>query len=71
VTSPGFTKATPQRKVIFYDRVTATCTDFEGVITKVIYDQRINSSSVKTSVMETTIETRILKLGDLLIIKEE
>ena len=67
----GFTKATPQRKVIFYDRVTATCTDFEGVITKVIYDQRINSSSIKTSVMETTIETRILKLGDLLIIKEE
>jgi hypothetical protein len=71
VTSPGFTNASPQRKVLFIDRVTARCHDFEGVITKVIYDQTINSTSVKTSVLETTIETRILKLGDLVIIKED
>ena len=71
VTSIGFTNATPQRKVLFIDRLTGQDNNFEGVITKVIYDQRINSSSIKTSVMETTIETRILKLGDLLIIKEE
>ena len=36
-----------------------------------MYDQTINSTSIKTSVMETSIETRILKVGDLIIIKEE
>ena len=41
------------------------------VITTVMYDQTINSTSIKTSVMETSIETRILKVGDLIIIKEE
>ena len=32
-----------------------------------MYDQTINSTSIKTSVMETSIETRILKVGDLII----
>ena len=36
-----------------------------------MYNQNINSTSIKTSVMETTIETRLLKVGDLVIIKEE
>ena len=36
-----------------------------------MYNQNINSTSIKTSVMETTIETRVLKVGDLVIIKEE
>ena len=36
-----------------------------------MYDQTINTTSIKTSVMETSIETRILKVGDLIIIKEE
>ena len=71
MTSPAFTNATPQRKVIFIDRVTARCHDFEGVITRISYDQTFNSTSVKTSVLETTVETRILKLGDLVIIKED
>ena len=71
VTSASFTKATPQRKVLFYDRLTARALRFEGVITKVIQDQRINSSSIKTSLLETTIETRLLKLGDLVLIKED
>ena len=71
VTSAGFTNASPQRKVLFIDRVTGQDNNFEGVITKVIYDQTINTTSIKTSVMETSIETRILKVGDLIIIKEE
>ena len=71
VTSTGFTNASPQRKVLFLDRVTGQDNNFEGVITKVIYDQTINTTSIKTSVMETSIETRILKVGDLIIIKEE
>ena len=36
-----------------------------------MYNQNINSTSIKTSVMETTIETRVTKVGDLVIIKEE
>ena len=71
VTSAGFTNASPQRKVLFIDRVTGQDNNFEGVITKVIYDQTINTTSIKTSVMETSIETRILKVGDLIIIKED
>ena len=71
VTSDGFTNASPQRKVLFIDRVTGQDNNFEGVITKVIYDQTINTTSIKTSVMETSIETRILKVGDLIIIKED
>ena len=71
VTSAGFTNASPQRKVLFIDRVTGQDNNFEGVITKVIYDQTINTTSIKTSVMETSIETRILKVGDLTIIKED
>ena len=59
------------RKVLFIDRVTGQDNNFEGVITKVIYDQTINTTSIKTSVMETSIETRILKVGDLIIIKED
>jgi len=35
VTSTGFTNATPQRKVLFIDRVTGYSNGFEGVITKV------------------------------------
>ena len=71
VTSAGFTNASPQRKVLFIDRLTGQDNNFEGVITKVIYDQTINTTSIKTSVMETSIETRILKVGDLIIIKED
>ena len=71
VTSIGFTNATPQRKVLFIDRLTGQDNNFEGVITKVIYDQTINTTSIKISVMETSIETRILKVGDLTIIKED
>ena len=71
VTSAGFTNATPQRLVLFIDRVTGQDNNFGGVITTVMYDQTINSTSIKTSVMETSIETRILKVGDLIIIKEE
>ena len=67
----GFTNATPQRKVLFIDRLTGQDNNFEGVITKVIYDQTINSTSIKTSLMETSIETRILKVGDLVIVKED
>ena len=62
---------TPQRLVLFIDRVTGQDNNFGGVITTVMYDQTINSTSIKTSVMETSIETRILKVGDLIIIKEE
>ena len=36
-----------------------------------MYDQTINSTSIKTSLMETSIETRILKVGDLVIVKED
>ena len=71
VTSIGFTNATPQRKVLFIDRLTGQDNNFEGVITKVIYDQTINSTSIKTSLMETSIETKILKVGDLVIVKED
>ena len=71
VTSIGFTNATPQRKVLFIDRVTGQDNNFEGVITKVIQSQTINTTSINTSVMETSIETRILKVGDLIIIKED
>ena len=71
VTTSSFTNATPQRKVLFYDRFTGQGDKFEGVITKVIYDQRINTTSVKTSLMETSIETRILKVDDLVIVKED
>ena len=63
VTSDGFTNASPQRKVLFIDRVTGQDNNFEGVITKVIQSQTINTTSINTSVMETSIETRILKLG--------
>ena len=35
VTSTGFTNATPQRMVLFIDRVTGYSNGFEGVITKV------------------------------------
>ena len=41
------------------------------MVTTIMYNQNINSTSIKTSVMETTIETRLLKVGDLVIIKEE
>ena len=71
VISIGFTNATPQRKVLFIDRLTGQDNNFEGVITKVIYDQTINSTSIKTSLMETSIETKILKVGDLVIVKED
>ena len=71
VTSTGFTNATPQRKVLFIDRVTGYSNGFEGVITKVMYNQSINSTSINTCVMQSTIETRVLKVGDLVIIKEE
>ena len=46
VTSTGFTNATPQRKVLFIDRVTGQSNGFEGVITKVMYNQSINSTSI-------------------------
>jgi len=71
VTSTGFTNATPQRKVLFIDRVTGYSNGFEGVITKVMYNQSINSTSVNTCVMQSTIETRVVKVGDFVIIKEE
>ena len=44
---------------------------FEGVITKVMYNQSINSTSINTCVMQSTIETRVVKVGDFVIIKEE
>ena len=71
VTSTGFTNATPQRKVLFIDRVTGQSNGFEGVITKVMYNQSINSTSINTCVMQSTIETRVVKVGDFVIIKEE
>ena len=71
VTSTGFTNATPQRKVLFIDRVTGYSNGFEGVITKVMYNQSINSTSINTCVMQSTIETRVVKVGDFVIIKEE
>ena len=71
VTSTGFTNATPQRKVLFIDRVTGQSNGFEGVITKVMYNQFINSTSINTCVMQSTIETRVVKVGDFVIIKEE
>ena len=70
VTSTGFTNATPQRKVLFIDRVTGQSNGFEGVITKVMYNQSINSTSINTCVMQSTIETRVVKVGDFVIIKE-
>ena len=42
-----------------------------GVITKVMYNQSINSTSINTCVMQSTIETRVVKVGDFVIIKEE
>ena len=71
VTSTGFTNATPQRMVLFIDRVTGYSNGFEGVITKVMYNQSINSTSINTCVMQSTIETRVVKVGDFVIIKEE
>ena len=53
------------------DRVTGQDNNFGGVITNVMYDQTINSTSIKTSLMETSIETKILKVGDLVIVKED
>ena len=63
--------STPQRKVLFIDRVTGYSNGFEGVITKVMYNQSINSTSINTCVMQSTIETRVVKVGDFVIIKEE
>ena len=60
-----------QRKVLFIDRVTGYSNGFEGVITKVMYNQSINSTSINTCVMQSTIETRVVKVGDFVIIKEE
>ena len=71
VTSSGFSNATPQRNVLFIDRVTGQSKDFEAVITKLRYDQSINSRTIKTCLMQSTIKTRVLKVGDFLIIKEE
>ena len=67
VTSTGFTNATPQRKVLFIDRVTGYSNGFEGVITKVMYNQSINSTSINTCVMQSTIETRVSWLGGCLV----
>ena len=36
-----------------------------------MYNQSINSTSINTCVMQSTIETRVVKVGDFVIIKEE
>ena len=67
VTSTGFTNATPQRKVLFIDRVTGYSNGFEGVITKVMYNQSINSTSINTCVMQSISPITITVLNNTII----
>ena len=41
------------------------------MITKVIYNQNINKTNINTCVLESTIKTKVIKVGDLVSIKEE
>lgn len=64
-------KVTPFRKVRFIDRLTGEYKDYEGVVFAVVYDQNSDTRICRMCMLETTHVARTLKVGDLVILKDD